>query len=662
MISVRTAILSLSALVFSTLVTGCTLTTTATPGAETGAALQGKVHGGSQPVVGAHVHLMAAAVNGYGGAATSLLLTNISGTDSIGGYVTTDSSGAFSVTGDYACVPGTQVYVLATGGNPGLPNNQTNSNLALMSTVGQCPSTATLATAVPFIWISEVTTVASVYALSGFMTDLTHVGSSGTPQAMTAIANAFATTNNLVGITTGQALTVTPAGNGITPTTELNTLGNIIASCVNSAGLPGPSCTTLFSNALNGSTQPTDTVTAALNIAHNPTQNIANLFSLQMAAGSPYMPALSAAPNDYTVAVTYSGGGMNAPGSIAIDSVGNVWMVNYGNSTLSKINGVTGAAISPAGGFTGGGLAAPFTIAIDGSDAAWVVNPDVYNFSSGMFTSPTTISKFSSTGAPATGFPVSGGGLSIANNFNTLSPRDIAFDGLGNVWVANNTASVSEFNGLTGVALSPATTGYPLGSSNPNPNGVAVDSAGNLWVSGFNGNVLSEVNTLTHAVEFTSGYTANGLEQPYSIAIDASNNIWLPNQYDPNTLVGATVSKFTSNGSSAGVFSGGGILGPDGVAVDGGGNVWISNEIHNSITEMNNSGVPVSPSTGYLSSGLFLAADIAVDPSGNVWTPNAAVPNTYANGLTVVEFVGAGVPVVTPIATAVATGKLGTRP
>ncbi len=88
-----------------------------------------------------------------------------------------------------------------------------------------------------------------------------------------------------------------------------------------------------------------------------------------------------------------------------------------------------------------------------------------------------------------------------------------------------------------------------------------------MWVSGFNGNVLSEVNATTGAVLFTSGYTANGLEQPYSIAVDASNNIWLPNQYDPNTLVGATVSEFNSTGGAVGVYGGGGILGPDGVAI-----------------------------------------------------------------------------------------------
>lgn len=115
-------------------------------------------------------------------------------------------------------------------------------------------------------------------------------------------------------------------------------------------------------------------------------------------------------------------------------------------------------------------------------------------------------------------------------------------------------------------------------------------------------------------------------------------------------------------------LGGGGILGPDGIAIDGGGNVSISNQIHvgsapgAGLTEMNNNGVAVSPSTGYLSSALFGADDVAVDGSGNVWVANGVQPVTYANGVNVVEFVGAGVPVVTPVATAVKNNMLGMRP
>jgi hypothetical protein len=651
------AYIVLSLLVFgvASLLTGCTMSTTASPGSSTGMDLAGIVHGGTAPVVGAHVHLMAASTGGYGGAATSLLTSGTAGSDTIGGYVLTSSTGSFSITGDYTCVAGTQVYVLATQGNPGLSGSQTNPNLALMSAIGQCPAAGNFVATVPFIWINEVTTAASVYALAGYMTDLTHVGSSNTTLGVKGIANAFATVNNLVGVSTGAALATTPMGNGTPPQSELNTLANIIASCVNSVGASSATCTTLFSNAVNGSTHPTDTVTAAVNIAHNPAVNVGTLFGLQTGVASPYTPDLSAAPNDFTVAITFTGGGMNAPGSIAIDGNDHIWMVNYGAYTLSVINGVTGAAISPAGGYTGGGLQAPFAIAIDPLNNAWVVNPSIGG------SSVTSVSKFTNAGAPASGSPFTGGGLTIGDNFNTLSPRDIAFDASGNAWIANNTASVTELNGTTGAAISPA-AGFPLGSTDPNPNGVAVDGAGHVWISGFNGNVISEVSVSTGAVLFTSAYLANGLEQPYSVAIDSSNNVWLPNQFDPNSLVGFTVSKFNSSGGTVGVYSGGGILGPDGIAIDGAGNVWISNEIHNSITEMGNNGTAISPSTGYLSSGLFEAADIAVDGSGNVWAPNATVPVTFANGVSIVEFVGAAAPTVTPISVAVATGKLGALP
>ena len=44
------------------------------------------------------------------------------------------------LTGDYTCTPGQQVYILATGGNPGLPAGTNNPALALIAVLGTCPS------------------------------------------------------------------------------------------------------------------------------------------------------------------------------------------------------------------------------------------------------------------------------------------------------------------------------------------------------------------------------------------------------------------------------------------------------------------------------------------------------------------------------------------
>jgi hypothetical protein len=105
------------------------------------------------------------------------------------------------------------------------------------------------------------------------------------------------------------------------------------------------------------------------------------------------------------------------------------------------------------------------------------------------------------------------------------------------------------------------------------------------------------------------------------------------------------------------------------VAIDGAGNVWVSNQINSGgattggVAELTNGGAAISPSTAYTSSATMGAPnDVAIDSSGNVWAANAFVPVTYANGLNVVEFVGAAAPVVTPISVAVKNSKIGARP
>ncbi len=92
------------------------LNVTQAGGGAAGAKLSGAVHGGQQPIVGAHVYLFAASATGYGGAgiaassanaSVSLLTSGLGMTlDTSGGatngdyFVATDSNGSFSITGD----------------------------------------------------------------------------------------------------------------------------------------------------------------------------------------------------------------------------------------------------------------------------------------------------------------------------------------------------------------------------------------------------------------------------------------------------------------------------------------------------------------------------------------------------------------------------------
>ena len=68
----------------------------------------------------------------------------------------------------------------------------------------------------------------------------------------------------------------------------------------------------------------------------------------------------------------YSAGSFNAPSAIAIDTSGNAWIANSGNSTLTELTSAgTNATNSP---FSGGGLSTPTSVAIDGLGNIWLAN------------------------------------------------------------------------------------------------------------------------------------------------------------------------------------------------------------------------------------------------------------------------------------------------
>lgn len=618
------------------LLTGCTLTSTAPAGPAAGVPIRGMIHGGQQPVVGAHLYLFAANTNGYGGASISLLNASATGqSDSLGAYVTSDNNGGFSITGDYSCTPGSQVYIYAAGGNPGAG---VNSALGLLAILGECPDSGNFLAATPFISVNEVSTVAAAYAFAGFATDATHVSSSGTPLAKRGIANAFANAANFADLATGAALAVTPAGNGTVPQIKINTLANILASCVNSTGPSSSACSTLLKSTLTSDSNrpaPTETASAAINIAHNPGSNMNALFSL-VSATSPFVPSLAVRPNDFSIGLTFTGGGISktsGPAGVAIDAAGNAWITNSQGNSVTELSS-TGAAISPATGFTGGGLSAPVAIAIDLAGNAWSTNH------------VNSVSEFSSAGQPISpdaGF--TGGGL--------LAPSAIAIDSSGDVWVTNYgvDGGIAELSN-SGVPLSPSTGFTDNGSVGLSFWGVAIDMSGDAWVTLAGGNnLVAELSNSGATISPGNGYGGGGLYIPHAIAIDSSANIWVANAQ--------SLTKFSSVGvalSSSPGFTGSGVISDSilvsGLAIDGGGNAWVG--LFGGITELSNSGALLLTDSGAITEGITGGPrSVAIDGSGNVWATNVT---------SVLEYIGAAVPVVTPLSAGVKNHSLGSRP
>jgi sugar lactone lactonase YvrE len=598
----------------------------------------GAVYDGKQPMAGAHVYLMEANFTGYGQPSLSLLNAAATGhSDALGAYLVTGANGGFTWPAGAICTAGSQLYVYALGGSEGGGSNQA---AGLMAAVGPCPATESV-NALPYVWVNEVSTVAAAYALAGFAADATHVSSSGTAGAATGMANAFANAANISSLAGGVAYAYTPAANGIVPQAEINTLADILSACVASSAASSSNCVTLFADAVAAGSPvvtPTDTATAAINIAHNPGANMSGLYGL-LPSSPPFLPVLKAAPHDFTVSVSYFGGGLSQPQGIAIDATGSVWVANLGSSHLSEFTPM-GVAISSYTGYSGGGLQQPTAIAIDLTGNAWVANLTGTGESEFQGYAPVS---------PSSGYAECAG----------PSSHGLAIDGQNQVWFANEFGFTGVFDaegsqnaGCIGVLTNSGTAVGSYGSSYlDGPFGIAIDATGNVWISNQSGNSLTELSSTGTPISPFAGYTGGGLDVPDSIAIDGGGNVWTVNAGN------SALSKFSNAGmalSPSFGFVGGGLLRPECLAIDGAGNVWAANSVGNSLSEFANSGAVLSPS-GFTGANVNEPDGIAIDGSGNIWLTNAV-------GSVLVEFVGAAAPVVTPLAQAVKNNALGARP
>jgi len=638
----------------------------------------GKVLHGNTPVSGAHVYLLAANTNGYGNASVSLLNSALTGaSDTLGGYVTTAADGSFTISGMYQCTPDTQVYAFALGGNAGSGVNAASGLLAIL---GNCPQSGSFAVTSPFM-MNEVTTVAAAYSMAGFADDATHVSSSGTPLAQTGVANAFANVASLADSTTGVALTTTPAGNGAVPQSQINTLANMLAACIGL--ISSNSCTSLFQTATAdgtpGGALPTETATAAINIAHHPGANVAELYTLGSTA-SVFTPALAQQPNDFSVAVNFSVPNSNWAANIsrpymgahqiAVDASGNVWIPGWSTSTaygLMKLSSL-GIVLSPPNGFMGGGPSNPYGLSVDPSGNVWVTNP--------VFAANTTVtvSEFSNAGAPlspSTGF--------VPNNVDL--GVSIATDGQGNAWLpyGNGVAELSSTGEMV-VANAGSPGGLPL-------SGIAVDANGDVWgaVGKGGGNLptgfFAEFSSSGAAInpptlgQYSCGALPLTEQLVEGAAIDASGSLWL---VDSAGFVKESVAPIPPCSGTGGGFvyqiedRGGD------VAIDGDGNAWIISGTggNGALSEFSNSGVPISPSKGFVEIpyepltlngyAVVCFVDLAPDSSGNLWVIQQLYTGDYSQQMPytfyVKEFIGISAPVVTPLSAGIKNHSLGSRP
>jgi sugar lactone lactonase YvrE len=180
------------------------------------------------------------------------------------------------------------------------------------------------------------------------------------------------------------------------------------------------------------------------------------------------------------------------------------------------------------------------------------------------------------------------------------------------------------------------------------PTGVAVDVVGNLYICDRNANKLRKVATdgiiTTIAGTGTAGYSGDGgpaalamLKNPYSIAIDGANNIYIGDQSGVvrkintsgiiSTYAGVTTPGFSGDGGPATAAQ---LNGPSGLAFDLSGNMYIADIDNNRIRKINPMGIitTIAGTGATLYNGenipatdanLYSPSGVAVDNSGNIY-------------------------------------------
>ena len=241
------------------------------------------------------------------------------------GQVKSATDGRFDIASYQTPDSGSSLYVIARGGTPAASAaGGDNPAIGLLAVLGsQPPATVT---------INEMTTIASVWTNAQF------IDSSGIKGNPLGLRIAAGNVPSFVGLPTGgYGVMIQDALNSTqTPTmANFGTLSSVLAGCTRR--VKPDACAELFAAAVGrDGNAPTDTLTAAISIAHNMAYKPERVFALLDAfypvqgrglRKTPFLPYLSVAPSAWVLPLHFTGGGYTGGAKVMFDSEGSAWKI-----------------------------------------------------------------------------------------------------------------------------------------------------------------------------------------------------------------------------------------------------------------------------------------------------------------------------------------------
>ena len=339
---------------------------------------------------------------------------------------------------------------------------------------------------------------------------------------------------------------------------------------------------------------------------------------------------------------------MTSPREVAVDSSGNVYIADFSNRRIRKVDS-SGTITTFAGdgrwGFSGDGGSATssmirdaYGVAVDGSDNVYIADAD-----NDRIRKVDASSNIISTVAGG-GFGFGGDGGAATSSYMN-QPRDVAADASGNIYIVDynnnrirkvdaSSNIISTFAGSGDRGFS-GDGGAATSSAMLLPQGVAVDGSGNVYIAD-TGN--SRIRKVDSAGIISTILAAPAIYYPSSVAVDGSDNVYVAEFSRVRKMDAATndVSTLAAAGNF-GIGSDGGaatstqLAFPSGVALDGQGNVYIADQASHRIRKVDRSGnistfAGTGGASGFAGDGgaatsslLNTPRAVAVDGSGNVY-------------------------------------------
>jgi sugar lactone lactonase YvrE len=238
------------------------------------------------------------------------------------------------------------------------------------------------------------------------------------------------------------------------------------------------------------------------------------------------------------------------PSGVAVDSIGNLFIADYGNHRIRKVSSsgiITTVAGAGTYGYSGdGGPAAsaqlyyPAGVAIDSAGNIFIADRSNHRIrkvsASGIIT---TVAGIGSIG--------SGGDGGLATSAPLYYPIGIAVDSTGNLFIAENLGHRIRKVSASGIIATVAGTGNSGYSGDGGlatsarlylPAGVALDSTGNLYIADNGNSRIRKVSAsgiiTTVAGTGTSGYSGDSgpatsaqLYGPFGLTVDSSGSLYI---------------------------------------------------------------------------------------------------------------------------------------